>query len=128
MGLININIPDNKFVLNSINGHLYDISKNTEKIGYSLDHIKEDVRRVADASEVIAGIKTKEEIQIEQVIKIIQDNDAIMSGLFYYEDAPLHIIEESDTNMEKINKLRQIQDKIKSKRENDLLKLYGKEE
>lgn len=127
MGLININIPDNRGILQSINGHLYDISKNTEKMGYSLERIEKDVHRVADASEVVAGIKTKEEIQIEQTIKRIQDNDSIMSGLFSYEDAPEHVREEADANSEKISKLRQAQEQIKNKRANELLKLYEEE-
>lgn len=123
MGLININMPDNKGILQAINGHLYDISKNTERMGYSLEHIKKDVHRIADASEVVAGVKTKEEIQIEQAIKRIQDDDAIMSGLFLYEPAPLHIREESEANSVKINKLQQLQEQIKNERENELLKL-----
>lgn len=127
MGLININIPDNRGILQSINCHLYDISKNTEKMGYSLERIEKDVHRVADASEVVAGIKTKEEIQIEQTIKRIQDDDGIMSGLFSYEDAPEHVIEEADANSEKIRKLRQVQEQIKNKRANELLKLYEEE-
>lgn len=128
MGLININMPDNSDILGTINGHLYDISKNTEKMGYSLDRIEKDIRRVADASEVIAGVKTKEEIQIEQAIKKIRDNDGIMSGLFSYDDAPKHVREESHTNSQKIEKLIQAQEQIKNERENKLLNLCRKEE
>lgn len=128
MGLININMPDNEGILQAINGHLYDISKNTARMGYSLEHIKKDVHRIADASEVVAGVKTKEEIQIEQAIKRIQDDDAIMSGLFEYETAPLHIREESDANSAKIVKLQQLQEQIKNERENELLRLCRKEE
>lgn len=128
MGLININMPDNRVILQSINSNLYDISKNTKKMGYSLERIEKDMHRVADASEVVAGIKTKEEIQIEQTIKRIQDDDGIMSGLFSYEDAPDHVREEADANSEKISKLRQMQEQIKNKRENELLKLYEEKE
>lgn len=127
MSLININMPDNKATLQAINGHLYDISKNTEKMGFSLERIEEGMRRVADASEVVAGIKTKEEIQIEQAIKIIQDDDVIMSGVFEYETAPLHIRQESDANSGKIRKLRQIQEQIRNERETKLLGLCGEE-
>lgn len=124
MGLININMPDNEGILQAINGHLYDISKNTEKMGYSLDRIEKDARRIADASEVVAGIKTKEEIQIEQSIERIRNNDGIMSGLFSYDDAPKHVREEADANSQKIKKLLQAQEQIKNERENELLRLY----
>lgn len=127
MSLISFNAPDHRAQLNAINGNLYEIVENTKKIGYSLDSIREDMHRVADASEVVAGIKTKEEIQIEQTIKRIQDDDSIMSGLFSYEDAPEHVREEADANSEKISKLRQVQERIKNKRANELLKLYEEE-
>lgn len=127
MSLISFNAPDHRAQLNAINGNLYKIAENTKKIGYSLDSIREDMHRVADASEVVAGIKTKEEIQIEQTIKRIQDDDSIMSGLFSYEDAPEHVREEADANSEKISKLRQVQERIKNKRANELLKLYEEE-
>lgn len=128
MGLININMPDNEGILQAINGHLYDISKNTEKMGYSLDRIEKDIRRVADASEVIAGVKTKEEIQTEQAIKRIEETDPVMSGLFDYEDAPAHVQEESDANRLKIRELYRKLELIKDKRENKLLELCGEEE
>lgn len=128
MSLINIRMPDNSHTLQAINSHLYHISKNAERMGYSLEHVKKDMRRVADASEVVAGIKTKEEIQIEQAIKRIEDNDVIMDGLFAYETAPLHIREEADANSEKIHKLRQLQEQIKNVREAELLRLYKEKE
>lgn len=62
MCLFSVNVPDNKAQLQAINGNLYEIAENTKKIGYSLQNIEKDMARVADASEVVAGIVTKEEI------------------------------------------------------------------
>lgn len=62
MCLFSVNVPDNKATLHSINGNLYEIAENTKKMSYSLQDIKKDIARVADASEVIAGIVSKEEI------------------------------------------------------------------
>lgn len=127
MSLISFIVPDNSAQLNAINGNLYEIAENTKKIGYSLDSIRGDMRRVADASEVVAGIITKEEIQIEQAIQRIQDNDYIMRGVFVYEEAPAHIRAESDANQLKREKLYRKLNHIKDERENRLLELSESE-
>lgn len=62
MCLFSVNVPNNKGSLQAINGNLYEIAENTKKMGYSLQHIEKDIARVADASEVIAGIVSKEEV------------------------------------------------------------------
>ena len=62
MCLFSVNIPDNEDTLQSINSNLYEIAENTKQMGYSLQQIKKDMARVADASEVIAGIVSKEEV------------------------------------------------------------------
>ncbi len=128
MSLISFNAPDHSAQLNAINGNLYEIAKNTKKMGCSLNSIREDMRRVADASEVVAGIITKEEIQIKQAIQRIQDNDSIMSGVFTYEEAPAHIQAEADANQLKTEKLYRKLEMIRSKRENRMLALSGSEE
>lgn len=128
MCLFSINMPDYSDKLSAINGNLYDIAKNTEKMGYSLNSIRNDMHRVADASEVVAGIITKEEIQIEQAIERIRGTDPIMSGVFEYEDAPAHVQEKNDANQLKIRELYQRLELIKDERENKLLELCGEEE
>lgn len=62
MCLFSVNVPDNKGSLQAINGNLYEIANNTKQMGYSLQQIKKDMARVADASEVLAGIVSKEEV------------------------------------------------------------------
>lgn len=123
-----INIPDHSFILHSINGHLYNISKNTKKMGYSLESIEKDIKRVADSSEVAAGIVSKEEIQIEKAIERINKKDLIMNGTFFSEEAPDDVREEYKANAEKIEQLRQLQQRIKDEREHNLLELRGEEE
>ena len=127
MCLFSINMPDYSGKLSAINGNLYDITKNTEKMGYSLDSIRKDIRRVADASEVVAGIITKEEIQIQQAIERIRKTDSVMSGVFGYEEAPAHVQAEADINQLKIEKLYQKLELIKDERENKLLELCGED-
>lgn len=127
MCLFSINMPDYSDKLSAINGNLYDIAKNTEKMGYSLNSIRDDMRRVADASEVVAGIITKEEIQIKQAIERITETDLIMSGLFDYEDASPHDQAEADANQLKIRELYRRLKLIKDQRENKLLELCGEE-
>lgn len=128
MCLFSINMPDYTNKLDAINGNLYEIAENTKKMGYSLNSIRNDMHRVADASEVVAGIVTKEEIQIKQAIERIRETDPVMSGLFVYEDAPAHVREEADANELKIHKLYQKLELIKDERENKLLELCGSEE
>lgn len=125
MCLFSINTPDCSAKLSMINGNLYDIAKNTEKMGYSLNSIRDDMRRVADASEVVAGIITKEEIQIKKAIERIRGTDPIMSGVFEYEDAPAHVQEKNDASQLKIRELYRKLELIKDERENKLLELCG---
>ena len=62
MGLFcTVNVPDNSGVLSAINGNLYEINQNTKKMGHSLEHIEKDTQRVAESSEVIAGVMSREE-------------------------------------------------------------------
>ena len=62
MGLFGtVNVPDISGKLDAINGNLYGIEQNTKKMGYSLEYIEKDMQRVAESSEVIAGIMSREE-------------------------------------------------------------------
>ena len=128
MCLFSTNMPDYSGKLSAINGNLHKIAENTEKMGYSLRSIRDDMRRVADASEVVAGIITKEEIQIKQAIERIRETDPIMNDVFEYEDAPVHVQEKNDTNQLKIRELYRKLELIKDERENKLLELCGEEE
>lgn len=62
MCLFSVNVPNNKATLQAINVNLYEIAQNTKQMGCSLQQIKKDMARVADASEVVAGIVSKEEV------------------------------------------------------------------
>ena len=61
MGLYSSDVPDYSIKLDAINRNLYEIAQNTKDMMYSLEDIRNDIHRVADASEVIAGIMSREE-------------------------------------------------------------------
>ena len=61
MGLFSVNVPNNSGVIKAINAKLYGIEQNTKKMGYSLEHIQQDMQIVAESCEVIAGVMSREE-------------------------------------------------------------------
>ena len=114
MSLISFNAPNNSDYLSAICGHLYDISKNTEKIGYDIRYIREELTRIADSAEVIAGTKTKEEVIAEKAIEIIRNSYSYLEDIDYDKMTP---IEQAEVD-EKYHKIEQLQDLLQRIKQN----------
>ena len=112
--------------LDDINTQLRKIAANTNDIAGSLQRIEPQLKRIADAAEVAAGIKTKEEIQAEQAIKWIEDEDFFIGNDYdCVEDYPEQVREEHEQNLRNIEKLRSLRTRLAKER---IQKLIEQEE
>lgn len=125
MCLFSVNVPDNKASLQAINGNLYEIAENTKKMSYSLQDIKKDMRRVADASEVIAGVVSKEEIIARKRYDELLNDYACMDEYNDYEDWNEAAKKEHDDKQAELRRIEMFLEKCKDHRTDFLL---GEEE
>lgn len=122
MCLFSVNVPDNRATLSAINGHLYDIAQNTKQMGYSLERIKKDMIRVADASEVIAGIVSKEEIIAKKRYDELLHDYACMDEYNDYENWSEAAKKEHDDKQAELRRIERFLEKCKDHRTDFLLK------
>lgn len=119
MCLISFNAPDNKYTLNAINGNLADISNKLGQIGYDISGIRKELKRIADSAEVIAGIKSKEEIILEEVIKNQSERVRLLCDIGNEE--------ELDKEHAKLIRLYALKDTYIADRKNKMLELCGED-
>lgn len=114
-------------MLNSINNNLRTIAFNTGDMATRLQRIEPQLKRIADAAEVAAGIKTKEEIQTEQAIEWIKEDDIFIGNDFdRVEDYPKQAREKHEQNLRNIEKLRSLHDRLIEERIQKLIEQEGK--
>lgn len=125
MCLFSVNVPDNKATLQAINGNLYEIANNTKQMGYSLQQIKKDMRRVADASEVIAGIVSKEEMIARKRYDELLNDYTCMDEYNDYSEWNEAAKKEHDDKQAELRRIEMFLEKCRSHRTDFLL---GEEE
>lgn len=121
MCLFSVNVPNNKASLQAINGNLYEIAENTKQMGYSLQQIKKDMRRVADASEVIAGIVSKEEIIARKRYDELLNDYACMDEYCEYSEWDEAAKKEHDDKQAELHRIKRFLEKCKDHRTDFLL-------
>ena len=114
MSLISFNVPDNSDQLSAINGHLADILEELQHIGFDIRGVRKALERIANSAEVIAGIRTREEVFLDEIIENKIEDVRIMTE-FGNEDA--------DEEEEKLHKLCDLRDRYAKDREDMMLKL-----
>lgn len=114
MCLISFNAPDNSAQLSAINGHLADISEELKHIGFDIRGVRKALERIATSAEVIAGIRTREEVFLDEVIETKREDVQIMIE-FGTEDA--------QEEEEKLNKLYALRERYAKERENKMFEL-----
>lgn len=125
MCLFSVNVPDNKGSLQAINSNLYEIAENTKQMGYSLQQIKKDMARVADASEVVAGIVSKEEIIAKKRYDELLHDYTCMDEYNDYENWNEAAKKEHDDKQAELRRIERFLEKCKEHRTDFLL---GEEE
>lgn len=125
MCLFSVNVPDNGATLQSINGNLYEIANNTKQMGYSLQQIKKDIARVADASEVIAGIVSKEEVIARKRYDELQHDYTCMDECDEYSEWSEAAKKEHDDKQAELRRIERFLEKCIDHRADFLL---GEEE
>lgn len=114
MCLISFNAPDNKAQLSSINGHLADISEKLQHIGIDIKGARKALERIATSAEVIAGIRTREEVFLDEIIERMSEDVRIMVEFGTEEE-----LEEE----EKLHKLYALKDRYAKEREDKMFEL-----
>lgn len=114
MCLISFNAPDNSAQLSAINGHLADILEELHHIRFDIRGVRKALERIATSAEVIAGIRTREEVFLDEIIENLTEDVRIMNE-FGTEDA----CEEE----EKLHKLYDLKERYAKDRENKMLEL-----
>lgn len=125
MCLFSVNVPDNNDSLEAINANLYEIAENTKQMGYSLQHIEKDMTRVADASEVIAGIVSKEEVIVRKRYDELLHDYVCMDEYNDYSNWNEATKKEHDDKQAELRRIRRFLEKCKDHRTDFML---GEEE